>query len=119
LANPVLAARLRAISLVVAATLPLAVLAGAPAQAQQRGADPFAAACMAGGKRSAANCACQSKIARANLNAREQRAALAAMRGDKTGFGREIKAMGPNGAKAFDAKKGKLGQLSRSRCGQA
>lgn len=100
-----------------AAALALALMLPAAAQAQQAGrADPFASACMAGGKRSASNCACQSKLARANLNAREQRAALAAMRGDRDGLGRELKAMGQNGAKAFDAKMGRLSARSKQTC---
>lgn len=76
----------------------------------------FAKACQASGKRSAAACTCQAKLARRNLNAREQRAALAAMRGDETAMAREVKAMGKKGVQSFDAKMGRLSALSRKTC---
>lgn len=76
----------------------------------------FVQACQAGGKRSVAACTCQAKLARKSLNAREQRAALAAMRGDDQGMAREVKAMGKKGVQTFDAKMGRLSAQSRKAC---
>ncbi len=89
------------------------LFAAAPAAAQQ--ADAFTAACMKSGT-SASKCACQSKIARANLDRREQQAALSALRGDKTSFAKQVQAMGQTKAKAFEGKMVQLGQRSRTQC---
>ncbi len=97
-----------------ALTLPL-VFAAAPAFAQPRG-DAFAAACMTRNNMTAAICACQSKLARANLDRREQQAALLALRGDKENFGKQVRAMGQAKAKTFEGKMARLGQQSRAQC---
>jgi len=81
--------------------------------AQQR--DAFAAACMKSGT-SASKCACQSKIARANLDRREQQAALSALRGDKENFGKQVRAMGEAKAKVFSTKMQRLSTQSRAQC---
>ncbi len=85
-----------------------------PAAAQQR--DPFATACMAKKNASPANCACQGKLARANLDRREQQAALSALRADKAGFQKQVKAFGETKAKVFAGKMQKLGERSRAEC---
>lgn len=77
--------------------------------------DAFAAACMKSGT-SASKCACQSKIARANLDRREQQAALSALRGDKENFGKQVRAMGQAKAKVFSGKMQKLSTQSRAHC---
>ncbi len=97
----------------------LALIAGylilpAPVFAQQ--ADPFVAACMRGKTATPAKCTCQSKIARANLDRGEQQAALSALRGDKDGLGKQVRALGPVKAKAFEDKLKKLGEQSRAQC---
>ncbi len=96
----------------VALVIPI-ILALTPASAQQ--ADAFTAACMKSGT-SASKCACQSKIARANLDRREQQAALSALRGDKASFAKQVKAMGQAKAKTFEGKMAQLGQRSRAQC---
>lgn len=86
----------------------------APAAAQ--GADPFASACMARNNATPSACACQAKLARANLDRKEQQVALMALRGQRDAFGAQVKAMGQNKAKAFSTKMARLGQRSRAEC---
>ena len=79
-------------------------------------ADAFAAACLKKQSSTPSNCACQSKLARANLDSREQRAALSALNGDKASFTQQVKAMGEAKARTFSGKMQKLGEMSRAQC---
>lgn len=86
----------------------------APAAAQQR--DAFAAACLTRANMTPAICACQAKLARANLDRREQQAALTALRGDRENFGKQVRAMGQAKAKTFEGKMARLSAQSRAQC---
>ncbi len=99
--------------LAAAGSLLLAGAGAGQAAAQQ---DAFFAACMSKGNKTQSNCACQSKLARVNLNRAEQRAALSALRGDKDGFARQLRAMGQGKAKAFAGKMDRLGARTRAAC---
>jgi hypothetical protein len=77
--------------------------------------DAFAAACMARGGREGA-CLCQSKLARAGLDATERKAALAGLREGKDALKREVDAMGPARAKAFGDKMQALGRRAHAEC---
>lgn len=90
------------------------LLAGTGQAAAQQ--DVFFAACMSKGNKTQSNCACQSKLARVNLNRAEQRAALSALRGDKDGFTRQLRAMGQGKAKTFAGKMDRLGARTRAAC---
>lgn len=95
----------------------LALFPAVPAQAQTaRPADPFIAACMAKKNTSQVKCACQAKIARANLDRREQQAALLAVRGEKEAFTKQVKSFGEAKAKVFAGKMQKLGEQSKAQC---
>lgn len=88
------------------------LLSAAPAMA----ADAFADACVSRGKSSAAHCACESKLARASLSAREQSAMIRAMKGDADGFRAAVAAMGPEPTQAFVAKMKKLQARAETEC---
>src|SRR4051794_33439328 len=70
--------------------------------------DAFAEACTARGKANAAHCACESKLARSALSAREQAAMIRAMKGDTEGFRAAVTEMGAGAAQGFVAKMQKL-----------
>lgn len=95
------------------ALIAFAILNG-PAVAQ--GSDPFAAACMTRVNATPTGCACQAKLARANLDRKEQQVALMALRGQREAFGAQVKAMGQAKAQAFSAKMSRLGERSRAEC---
>ena len=97
-----------------AAMLAVSVFVAPSALAQQR-TDDFAAACMKRGVREAA-CTCQAKLARGQLDASEQRAAIAAMTGGQPAMQREVARMGEVKAKAFAAKMQRLGQRAKAQC---
>jgi len=88
------------------------LLSAAPAMA----ADAFAEACVARGKSSAAHCACESKLARASLNAKELSAMIRAMKGDSEGFRKAVAAMGTAPTQAFVAKMKKLQSRTDAEC---
>lgn len=92
----------------------VSVLSATPALAQPR--DAFAAACMNRQNATPSNCACQSKLARANLDRREQQAALSALRGDKENFGKQVRALGQAKAKVFSGKMQTLSVQSKALC---
>ena len=97
----------------------LAVFCGILALATESRAqqsDPFTAACMTRKDATPAKCACQSKLARANLDRREQQMALAVLRGDKDGYNKQVKAIKPEQIKTFQGKMDKLGAQSRTEC---
>jgi hypothetical protein len=79
-------------------------------------ADAFADACVARGKSSAAHCACESKLARASLNAKERSAMIRAIKGDSEGFRTAVAAMGTEPTKAFVAKMKKLQTRTDAEC---
>lgn len=102
------AARLFALATIVGFALPPAGATAAPR-------DDFAAICLArGGKASA--CACQAKLARADLSPAERRAAISGMRGGQEAMKKEIAAMGPQRAKAFAGKMQQLSRRAASEC---
>jgi hypothetical protein len=78
--------------------------------------DAFAEACVSRGKSSAAHCACESKLARGALDAREQAAMIRAMRGDSDGFRASVAAMGQAPAQAFVGKMQKLQTRTEAEC---
>lgn len=77
--------------------------------------DDFAAACMQRGVRESA-CNCQARLARGALDARERRAALAAMTGGQDAMMKEVAAMGDAKAQAFAGKMRSLGERARKEC---
>lgn len=79
-------------------------------------ADAFADACAARGKASAAHCACESKLARSALNAKEQAAMIRAMKGDADGFRAAVAAMGADASQAFVGKMRKLQARTEAEC---
>jgi hypothetical protein len=87
-------------------------LSASPASA----ADAFADACVSRGKSSAAHCACESKLARASLNAKEQSAMIRAMKGDSDGFRAAVAAMGAKPTEVFVAKMKKLQTRAEAEC---
>jgi hypothetical protein len=87
-------------------------LTAAPAMA----ADAFADACVSRGKSSAAHCACESKLARASLNPKEQSAMIRAIKGDSEGFRAAVAAMGAAPTQAFVAKMKKLQTRTEAEC---
>jgi hypothetical protein len=107
------------VSRFLSATPVLALFSGFLLQASvvmAQQSEPFTAACMTKKNATALKCACQSKLARASLDTREQQVALSGLRGDKAGFEKQVKAMKPESARILFAKMDKLGVQSRSEC---
>lgn len=82
----------------------------------QSAPDAFAEACAARGKASAAHCACESKLARTTLDAREQAAMIRAMKDDAEGFRAAVAALGEAKLQGFVAKMRKLEARTKAEC---